>query len=93
LGLYGLVRPVYKIVHALQCKHCLLQLVDAPSATVSDSNLCKHACLHPRLCRDIKTQNIFLSEGRLLLGDFGLAKQLQRTYEMARTPIGTPYYM
>ena len=33
------------------------------------------------------------ADGRLMLGDFGLAKQLQRTLEMARTPIGTPYYM
>ncbi|GAX83099.1 hypothetical protein CEUSTIGMA_g10525.t1 [Chlamydomonas eustigma] len=33
------------------------------------------------------------TDGRLMLGDFGLAKQLQRTMEMARTPIGTPYYM
>ena len=32
-------------------------------------------------------------EGKLMLGDFGLAKQLQRTLEMAKTPIGTPYYM
>jgi len=39
-------------------------------------------------------QNVFMtSDGRLMLGDFGLAKQLQRTLEMARTPIGTPYYM
>ena len=30
---------------------------------------------------------------QVMLGDFGLAKQLQRTLEMARTPIGTPYYM
>eukprot|EP00798_Chlamydomonas_sp_ICE-L_P031329 gene31329-6476_t len=45
------------------------------------------------LHRDVKTQNIFISEGKVLLGDFGLAKQLQRTLEMARTPIGTPYYM
>jgi len=45
------------------------------------------------LHRDVKTQNIFLSEGKVMLGDFGLAKQLQRTLEMARTPIGTPYYM
>lgn len=30
---------------------------------------------------------------QVLLGDFGLAKQLQRTFEMASTPIGTPYYM
>jgi serine/threonine protein kinase len=46
------------------------------------------------LHRDVKTQNIFLTqEGKLMLGDFGLAKQLQRTMEMAKTPIGTPYYM
>ena len=45
------------------------------------------------LHRDVKTQNIFLSGGKVLLGDFGLSKQLQRTFEMARTPIGTPYYM
>eukprot|EP00798_Chlamydomonas_sp_ICE-L_P012432 gene12432-15631_t len=45
------------------------------------------------LHRDVKTQNIFISKGKVLLGDFGLAKQLQRTLEMARTPIGTPYYM
>ncbi|KAG1660669.1 hypothetical protein FOA52_006830 [Chlamydomonas sp. UWO 241] len=46
------------------------------------------------LHRDVKTQNIFMTkDGKLMLGDFGLAKQLQRTLEMARTPIGTPYYM
>ncbi|KAG1658695.1 hypothetical protein FOA52_013635 [Chlamydomonas sp. UWO 241] len=46
------------------------------------------------LHRDIKTQNVFLTrDGRLMLGDFGLAKQFQATLEMARTPIGTPYYM
>ncbi|GAX79942.1 hypothetical protein CEUSTIGMA_g7382.t1 [Chlamydomonas eustigma] len=46
------------------------------------------------LHRDVKTQNIFMTaDGKLMLGDFGLAKQLQRTMEMARTPIGTPYYM
>jgi NIMA (never in mitosis gene a)-related kinase len=46
------------------------------------------------LHRDVKTQNVFLTnDGKVMLGDFGLAKQLQRTLEMARTPIGTPYYM
>ncbi|GFH33329.1 NimA-related protein kinase 8, partial [Haematococcus lacustris] len=44
------------------------------------------------LHRDVKTQNVMLSKGKVLLGDFGLAKQLQRTLEMARTPIGTPFY-
>eukprot|EP00899_Mesostigma_viride_P011977 jgi/Mesvir1/20780/Mv07892-RA.1 len=47
------------------------------------------------LHRDIKSQNIFLSGSppRLLIGDFGVAKQLDATLEMAKTPIGTPYTM
>ena len=51
--------------------------------------------LHERkvLHRDLKTQNIFLSEGRLFLGDFGISKTLENTRELANTYIGTPYYM
>eukprot|EP00201_Polytomella_parva_P006101 CAMPEP_0175077002 /NCGR_PEP_ID=MMETSP0052_2-20121109/23102_1 /TAXON_ID=51329 ORGANISM="Polytomella parva, Strain SAG 63-3" /NCGR_SAMPLE_ID=MMETSP0052_2 /ASSEMBLY_ACC=CAM_ASM_000194 /LENGTH=907 /DNA_ID=CAMNT_0016346327 /DNA_START=816 /DNA_END=3539 /DNA_ORIENTATION=- len=45
------------------------------------------------LHRDVKTQNIFLARGRAMLGDFGLAKRLDRTADMAQTPIGTPFYM
>lgn len=43
--------------------------------------------LHERkvLHRDIKTQNIFLSRGRLFLGDFGIAKSLDNTRELAST--------
>ena len=29
----------------------------------------------------------------VMLGDFGLSKQLRDTFDMAKTPIGTPYYM
>jgi NIMA (never in mitosis gene a)-related kinase len=46
------------------------------------------------LHRDLKTQNIFLlGNGRLVLGDLGISKVLDGTLDMARTKIGTPYYM
>jgi hypothetical protein len=28
-----------------------------------------------------------------MLGDFGLSKQLQDTFDMAKSAIGTPFYM
>ena len=51
--------------------------------------------LHERriLHRDIKTQNIFLTNGRIMLGDFGVSKVLDQAADLARTNIGTPYYM
>ncbi|KAL5011663.1 hypothetical protein ScPMuIL_010214 [Solemya velum] len=52
--------------------------------------------IHDRkiLHRDIKSQNIFLTDrGMVQLGDFGIAKVLNSTVELARTCIGTPYYL
>ncbi|KAL0233567.1 hypothetical protein PCE1_002082 [Barthelona sp. PCE] len=46
------------------------------------------------LHRDLKSQNIFMSRGgKVKLGDFGIAKVLTGTTELARSIVGTPYYM
>ncbi|XP_062438488.1 serine/threonine-protein kinase Nek5 [Rhea pennata] len=53
--------------------------------------------IHDRkiLHRDVKAQNIFLSNnGKVAkLGDFGIARELNNTMELACTCVGTPYYL
>ncbi|XP_040282000.1 serine/threonine-protein kinase Nek5 isoform X8 [Bufo bufo] len=53
--------------------------------------------IHDRkvLHRDIKAQNIFLANNGTLpkLGDFGIARMMNNTMELARTCVGTPYYL
>jgi NIMA (never in mitosis gene a)-related kinase len=52
--------------------------------------------IHDRkiLHRDLKTQNIFMNQnGTVKIGDFGIARVLQHTYDCAQTAIGTPYYL
>jgi len=54
----------------------------------------KHVHDRKILHRDLKTQNIFLtSRGEIKIGDFGIARVLQHTYDCAQTAIGTPYYL
>ncbi|XP_054716580.1 probable serine/threonine-protein kinase nek3 [Uloborus diversus] len=54
----------------------------------------KHVHDRKILHRDIKTQNIFLTKsGIAKLGDFGIARVLSNTSDLARTCIGTPYYL
>ncbi|XP_029282121.1 LOW QUALITY PROTEIN: serine/threonine-protein kinase Nek1 [Cottoperca gobio] len=54
----------------------------------------KHVHDQKILHRDIKSQNIFLTkDGTVQLGDFGIARVLNSTVELARTCIGTPYYL
>lgn len=46
------------------------------------------------LHRDLKSQNIFMTEnGMIKLGDFGIAKCLEYTWQKAMTVVGTPYYL
>lgn len=54
----------------------------------------KHVHDRKILHRDLKSQNIFLTKnGIVKLGDFGIARVLHSTVELARTAIGTPYYL
>jgi serine/threonine protein kinase len=54
----------------------------------------KHVHAGNILHRDLKSQNIFLTQnGMVKLGDFGIAKVLDASDDQARTQIGTPYYL
>jgi len=44
--------------------------------------------------RDIKCQNVFLTSSNIIkMGDFGIARVLNHTNEVARSMVGTPYYL
>ncbi|ESL11347.1 protein kinase [Trypanosoma rangeli SC58] len=59
-----------------------------------------HSHAHHIIHRDIKPANLFLVRGetsgggvaKALVGDYGLARPLERTVELARTRVGTPCY-
>ena len=40
---------------------------------------------------DLKTANIFIKNGLIQLGDFGISKALTGSHDFAQTCIGTPY--
>lgn len=54
----------------------------------------KHVHDRKILHRDLKSQNIFLTKSEFIkLGDFGIARVLAHTKDIAKTVVGTPYYL
>ena len=46
------------------------------------------------LHRDLKPKNILLTKSNVIkIGDFGISKMLDHTFDMAKTATGTPYYL
>ena len=46
------------------------------------------------LHRDLKAQNVFLmKDGTIKLGDFGIARVLEHSFQVCRTQIGSPFYL
>ena len=49
---------------------------------------------HAESRRDLKPQNVFMSSGGVLkLGDFGVSRVMDSPAALAKTAIGTPYYI
>jgi hypothetical protein len=58
--------------------------------TLAIGHLHEQRILH----RDLKTQNVFLTQdGNIKLGDFGIAKVMENSFQMCQTQIGSPYFL
>eukprot|EP00962_Isochrysis_galbana_P015886 scaffold4545_cov111-Isochrysis_galbana.AAC.4 len=77
-------------------------LESAPTSRSQVAAGLRHVHRHKVLHRDIKASNVFLARRKMAdgtsrlavkLGDFGIARQLDCTEELAQTFVGTPYYL
>ncbi|KAL6778762.1 hypothetical protein ACKKBF_B04745 [Auxenochlorella protothecoides x Auxenochlorella symbiontica] len=73
------------------------ELLDEDDIMLIFVQLClalQHVHAQDILHRDIKPNNIFLSRGGIVkLGDFGLSREVAGGGGLARTMVGTPYYL
>ena len=75
-------------------RRCRISNADVNSYAMQLLHALKYAHRNKVLHRDLKPNNIFMrSAGHAVIGDFGIARSLNYTQEMARTRIGTPYYV
>ncbi|UPR04179.1 protein kinase [Chloropicon primus] len=85
---------LYTLIQKRKSQHKLLSEDEIMHFFVQIALAVSHIHKQNILHRDLKSKNIFVTkEGLLKVGDFGIAKVLNTSSDVAKTAIGTPYYL